>query len=473
MENEAQNEQPTPETLPEMVAPIIIELSEEQEEFISLVLDKRQNVLLLGKAGVGKSTAVRSLCDAADDRGMSYVRCAPTGKAAINISGETVHRFIATLSSQWRSQQVINLNFILIDEVSMVRADLLDQLSSALKSRFMSDQPFGGVQIVLVGDPGQLPPVVDAKDDEYKYLRAHYLTHHFFGANSFHQTKWHILELSKIFRQKDERFPKLLNLIRSGDKGKPVAFLNKFRTTETPKGVILTARNADADEINLRELKKLAGESETYRADIVGEIQPRDYPADNYLQLKIGARVMVIKNIYGTSDDERVELELINGDVGTVTELEPDCVSITCDRTGREHQIYRAEWTKKESVFDEETKRVQYKAKGSFIQVPLRLAWAVTIHKAQGATIEEVTIDLRKPFFCAGQLYVALSRGVSLERLWIMGKVRPKDVMTDDEVTDFLDKRILSKFVGIKDGSQFDMKELGDEKEAFKEMFGE
>lgn len=467
-------------------------LSEEQQRFIDVVLKERANVLLLGKAGVGKSTAVRALCSEAEKSGLSYAKTAPTGKAAINIGGETVHRLISKLSSSWFQQKMGPLDFILIDEVSMVRADLMDELSSALKRIMMNNKPFGGVQIVLVGDPGQLPPVINEKDDEFKYLQAHYLSHHFFGSNSFAQVDWQVIELMKIFRQKDEQFPKLLNLVREGKRDKPIAYLNKFRTTVEPKGVILTGRNADADYINKIELNKLDASEQTYKAIIEGELDKRDFPADYYLNLKLGARVMIIKNIYGATGDTETmetedggykeiavtELELINGDVGVVTEMQEQCVTIQCDRTGREHTICRDNgvWEKKESVYNEETKKLEYRVKGKFFQIPLRLAWAVTIHKAQGATIEEVTIDFRKPMFAAGQSYVALSRGVTLDKVWIMGRIRPRDIMTDETVADFLKNRLKSEFVGVKSGSQFDVEpEAGatseEQQEAFKEMF--
>jgi ATP-dependent DNA helicase PIF1 len=471
---------------------LLFQLSEEQESFITTVLDLRQNVLLIGKAGVGKTTAVRALCEEAERRGLSFAKTAPTGKAAIHIGGETLHRLISKLTSRWGKQDSDwILDFILIDEVSMVRADLLDELSSALKTKMMSNKPFGGVQIVLIGDPGQLPPVVNEKEDEHKYLQAHYLSYHFFGSNGFGQVAWTVMELTKIFRQKDEQFPKLLNLVREGNREKPIAYLNKFRSTDEPKGVILTGRNADADYINKIQLQKLSGEKITYKAIIEGELEKRDWPADYYLDLKVGSKVMVVKNIYrktgrrleidngtgGTFELAETELALMNGDTGTIAGLDDDCVTFFSDRTQSGWTICRDDgtWEKKESIYNEETKKLEYKVKGTFYQIPLRLAWAVTIHKAQGATIEEVTIDFRKPMFAAGQSYVALSRGVSLDKVWILGRIRPKDIETDPTVADFLVRKLKSEYVGVKPGSQFDIKEeeitTEQANEAFDEMF--
>lgn len=471
------NDEPIPELkqeeIQEEVSPPAFQLSVEQEQFISLVLVEKKNVILLGKAGVGKSTAVLELCKQADALHMSYARCAPTGKAAINIKGETVHRLIGQLESNYSNSEHWVLDFLLIDEISMCRADLLDELNSAMKRKFMSNEPFGGIQVILVGDPGQLPPVVNHKQDENKYLNAHYRTHHFFGADVFHRVDWKVVELTEIFRQKDDsRFPKLLNLIREGQAAKPLAYLNKFRVTTEPKGVILTGRNADADFINQVEQKKLPGPPLTYTATVRGTMDPKDYPADYNLELKIDSKVMVIKNIY--SD---FRLELINGDTGTVVELRPEGVTILCDRTGECHYLNQESgvWEKRESVYNEEKKVLEYKESGTFAQIPLRLAWAVTIHKAQGATIEEVTVDFRKPMFAAGQAYVALSRGVSLDKVWILGKIRNKDVQVDSTVVDFLQARLESEFIGIKKGGKFDVEEVEISKEeknkAFDEMF--
>lgn len=452
------------QTIPQLVE--TFNLSNEQQQFIELVLDERKNVLLLGKAGVGKSTATRALCDEADKRGLSYARTAPTGKAAINIAGETVHRLISKLAPRYgRTDSSWTLDFILIDEVSMVRADLLDKLSDALKQKMFSDLPFGGIQMVLVGDPGQLPPVINSKEKgECQYLDAHYLSHHFFGANSFCRTNWDIQELTKIFRQKDERFPKLLNLIREGKGEKSIAYLNKFRRTDVPRGVILTGRNADADFINSSELSKIDQPTYIYRAFISGELEQQDYPTDYELRLKLGARVMVIKNIYAR--DGSNQLELYNGDAGEVVDLDESSVVILSDRTGNKHRLSREDgvWTKNDSEYDEKTKKLSYKEKGKFMQIPLRLAWAITIHKAQGATIEEVTIDFRKPMFAAGQSYVGLSRGVTLDKVWILGRIRPRDIQTDDAVVDFLLAKMESEFVGVKGGSQFDLEEDDDER---------
>jgi len=436
-----------------------IKLSEEQEHFITEVLDNKKSVVLLGKAGVGKSTAINALCKEADARGLSYIIAAPTGIAAINVGGQTVHRFISQLK-RFGTEQLLKLDFILVDESSMFRADLVDELSDCLKSKFLSNDPFGGVQMVLVGDPGQLPPVVNSRDKaEKRYLDEHYLSPNFFSAAAFGSdlSKWTVIELTQVFRQKDEKFPKLLNLVREGKKEKPLAYLNKFKLTREPRGVILTGRNADAELINRQQLNNLHNQPFTYSADIIGDISPRDFPADEHLTLKMGARVMVIKNIYEAYTETESILSLINGDVGTVVELDSECVKIECERTGEVHTLCSETWIKTGSKFNEETRKLEKIEVGRFSQIPLRLAWAITIHKSQGATIEELTIDFRKPMFAPGQAYVALSRGVSLENLWIMGRIRPTDIKTDKAVADFLSKRLDSKYVGIKKGSQFDL----------------
>lgn len=464
-------------------------LSGEQELFITSALDKNHvdGILLLGKAGVGKSTVTRELFRRADELGLSYLRCAPTGVAAINIGGETVHRIINLA----RRNHKVNVDFIVVDETSMMRADLLDELDTVLRHAMLCDKPFGGIKIILVGDPGQLPPVIK-EDADKKYMAANYYCGHFFASFAFSQAKWRVIELTKIFRQKDERFPRILNLMREGkDIEKVCAYFNKYRVVTEPRGVVLCPTNAAAAQINDVQMRKLDRTGVRFVAKIVGEIDRKDFPIEAQFDLKIGAKVMIVKNIYrptGQRDENgRPEyyLDLINGDVGMVEDLSENHMDFRCDRTGLTHLVLVEDgcWSKEKSVFDPATKRVHREVIGSFTQLPVRIAWAITIHKSQGATIEEMTIDLRTKLFDCGQAYVAFSRCTSLEKLWILGKLRPSDIMVSPQVTDFLANKLQSQFVGKKAGSIFDVPELdmdgaaekkaAAESDGYKEMFGE
>lgn len=492
---EQTNEIPIPETsetcdpIPASTPPVVsgIILSEEQNQFIESATSKSTDgIILLGKAGVGKSTVIRELFRRADELGLSYLRCAPTGVAAINIGGETIHRVINLARRTGKA----NVDFIVIDEASMCRADLLDELDVALQHAMLCQKPFGGIKIILVGDPGQLPPVIKEQADK-EYIAANYFCGHFFASYAFSRMKWEVIELTKIFRQKDDRFPRMLNLMREGkDIDKIVAYINKFRTTQEPRGVVLCPTNAAAAQINDVQMRKLSGAPTKFIAEIAGEIDKKDFPVEQVFDLKIGAKVMIVKNIYRATgkrcpDTGRPEyqLELINGDVGIVEDLSENHINFRCDRTGGSHVVTLDDglWTKEKAVFDPATKKVHREVVGSFQQLPVRIAWAITIHKSQGATIEELTIDLRTKLFDCGQAYVAFSRCTSLDKLWILGRLRPSDIMISPQVTDFLKNRLQSEFVGMKKNSIFDVPELdlpAEEKkavedDAFETLFGE
>lgn len=471
-----------------------LSLSEEQAQFLQTILapkpeDPEQrlpNVLLLGKAGVGKSTATREACKHADKLGYQYVLLAPTGVAAINIGGQTVHRFIGSLERGLLPPHILfNLQFLLIDEVSMLRADLFDTLNSALQRATLDARPFGGIRLVLVGDPGQLPPVVRKDDDEFQYIKENYFTPYFFSAACYANADWEVIELTKVFRQKEARFPKLLNLIREGKAKKPIAYLNKFRKTREAKGVILTGTNAVAEVINSMELSKLSGEEYSYHARIEGPWKASEYPTDEVIRLKPGARAMCVKNIYAGEEDGPTHLIMVNGDIVEVLDCNSDSAFVRCERTGQELWLFSENgvWEKRIANYDKEKKKLTRKVEGTFTQLPLRLAWAITIHKSQGATIEELTIDVRKPLFAAGQAYVALSRGVSLDKLWIMGKMRESDIKVCSDISAFLSD--YRSGVGLKPGSEWEEAAMAagkgeateedkkKEDEAFDDMFGD
>jgi ATP-dependent exoDNAse (exonuclease V) alpha subunit len=454
-------------------------LSSEQHEFIQTILDEtnKQSVLLLGKAGVGKSVAMRALIDEASKLRRAFIVLAPTGVAAINVGGITVHRFLGTL----RSMHCLSLDFILIDECSMVRADLFDSLDSALRRACNSDSPFGGVRLALVGDFAQLPPVVTRED---KPKMAKYLSPYLFSSEAFPQVDWKILELTQIFRQKDPKYTEMLNDIREGRSKSHLNLINSLRGKAL--GTILCPTNALAEQINSAKLRSLTGEPVKFEAHVSGMFQRSEYPADEVLTLKLGARAMCIRNIYAPHTDyENGEgspaLLLTNGDVGIIEELDDgsehggvaSCL-FKCLRTGESHRLTAnmTIWEKKdmvpESTIDPETgepiQRLTEETVGSFSQIPLRLAWAVTIHKSQGMTLQEMTIDLTNDLFAAGQAYVALSRGVDLSKVRIVGELTEKDVIVCPYVADFVKNKMESKYIHKELGlsEQYEFGEIGE-----------
>lgn len=448
-----------------------MELTEEQESFVEHVLAGQSSNILLGKAGVGKSVCIKEVIDRATKRRKRFFVLAPTGVAAINVSGETIHLFLYRLGRELFFSQAAP-DFILIDECSMVRADLLDKLDHALQKNTGKNAPFGGIPIALVGDCAQLPPVVP-KEDKAELLER-YTSAWFFSSDVFSQVEWQFHELTHIFRQSDKNFVDMLNSVRVGEAKESVKWLNANRVTNLARGTILVSTNKAAEEINLRQMDLLGGPTHSYIAEVFGDMKPSDYPTEEVLSLCVGARIMCVKNIYekvdkNDKDSERV-LILVNGDTGVVTEAGDESVVFLCDRTGKEHRITTShgKWEKKRKVQlpslpmrDENGKVmldhrgepisappiVEEKVVGSFLQLPVRLAWALTVHKSQGATLHEVTLDFRRRFFAEGQAYVALSRGSSLERLWLYGKMKESDVILSTEAQDFLSLRMQSRYV--------------------------
>lgn len=450
-----------------------IQLSEEQEAVITK-FTARESIVVMGKAGTGKSVILRELKKQAEETGRVGFVCAPTGVAAINVDGITIHKLISTLySTRDTARLVSSLDYIIIDEVSMLRCDLFDDLNKALQFYNKSAKLFGAVQMVLIGDCGQLPPVVKSGSAEDEFIKDNYLSCFFFSAACYARHTWVVVELTNIFRQTGDTsadYKQLLNMVRDGENVKTVKALNNLFKTDTPVGVVLSTTNRGADEINDYMLNTLPGASSTFKATTSGNIKEYEYPAPGELVLKLDAKVMVIRNIYDAG-----ELELVNGDWGTIVALNegytesdllgetpdkytPESITIRCERTNDIHTIYPYVWDKKEVVYDNKLKMLTERSVASFIQYPLRLAWAVTIHKSQGATLDKYTIDLRKPMFAAGQLYVALSRGTTLDGLNIIGKVRKKDVMVCEVVNGFL--RDHTTGVGIKEGGIHDEKSI-------------
>jgi ATP-dependent DNA helicase PIF1 len=320
----------------------------------------------------------------------------------------------------------------------------------------------------MIGDVAQLPPVVREEDKEA--LFAEYRSPWFFSAKSFAAVSWEKHELTTIFRQDDPHFVSLLNKIRVGEAREAVAWINENCQTTLARGTILVPTNKSAEKINLQQLDKLGGGTQTFRAAITGDFPENHYPTEPLVSLCVGARVMIVKNIYRKKEDSLsgepvVELALVNGDTGLVLAVDRMSIRFRCDRTEEEYTVSTLDghWEKKEKrdvekierVFDPVLQKEVDKAfvisedvvVGSFEQLPVRLAWAITIHKAQGATLHEATIDFRRPMFADGQSYVALSRASSSKRLWVLGKMREKDVILSAEAQDFLEHGLESRYI--------------------------
>lgn len=392
------------------------------------------NLFVTGRAGTGKSTLLRALRDLTN---LSMVVVAPTGLAAINVGGQTIHSFfgfpprLIQTSDIRRSRNggvMRKLDCLVIDEVSMVRSDLMWAIDQALRiNRGRPREPFGGVRVLMFGDLHQLPPIVQQHD-----VAAHLDDEHggpyFFSIAALQDgAGTHLLELDQIFRQTEENFIRVLNAIRDGNVSRDEldilnARVSPIRTlAEGEPYVILSPANAAAKRINDRYLNALAGESRRYTAAITGEFNDNVQPADAALDLKAGAKVMMLRN-----DPDR---RWVNGTIARVARLEPKRIWIGID--SKEHEIEPVAWEHRRYAFDQAQAKIVETIAGTFKQFPLRLAWALTIHKAQGLTLDKVYIDLGGGTFAHGQTYVALSRCRSLEGLALARPITPSDILFD------------------------------------------
>lgn len=420
-------------------------LTEEQSAFVEAALSGEGDAILFGKAGVGKSYTVRALVERAERERIAHYVLAPTGIAALNVGGETVHRFMARA---WHLGMKQNPpRFILIDEVSMLRADVLDELAKCLRD-YTGDRSraFGRTKVVFVGDCAQLPPV--APPEEAKALvDAGYRSPWFFSSEAFAAASagMKFFELTQIFRQSSANYVALLDAARRGEAKRVVDYLNANRRTDEARGIVIATTNAAANRYNYEALDRLSTNSETFRATFDGNWPKHVFPAEVELTLKPGARAMCVKNVYDEDSDERGAL-LVNGDLGTITDLNDDGVLFRPDRLGEDVIVGYQTWKYEErTCVDGEIKKREV---GRFSQLPFRLAWATTVHKSQGQTFEEYTIDARSRFFDRGQAYVALSRGTNLQKLWIRGTLRESDVFACPVMSNFLELRAESPYVG-------------------------
>ncbi len=415
-----------------------VELTPEFTRAFELMDQTGRCAFITGKAGTGKSTLLRYF-RAKTQKNVAVL--APTGVAAINVEGQTIHSFLRLpprfiqredVRRLSRNRRVIErLDTLVIDEASMVRADLMDAVDWALRlNREKPKIPFGGVQVILFGDLFQLPPVVDR--DMAEVFEHRYESPYFFSADVIRQIELECLELTRIYRQSEPDFIELLNRVRGNQLGSSdLARLNERVVAESPVRnggfVTLTTTNQRANEINQSRLNALAGRAFRYRAGVTGEFEEALYPNDPNLALKKGAQVMLIKNDPGK--------RWVNGTIGRVEHLSDNAVTVSVD--GRSHDVPRSTWKKIRYVFDENTGRIQSQEIGSFEQYPIKLAWAITIHKSQGQTFDRVLIELGDGAFAHGQVYVALSRCTSFSGLRLRRPVTARDVIFDERILDF------------------------------------
>ena len=411
------------------------------------------NVFLTGKAGTGKTTFLRRLKERSPKR---MVVVAPTGVAAINAGGVTIHSFFQFplapyipggafrakdekyRFSKEKKNIIRTLDLLVIDEISMVRADLLDQIDAVLRLHKDRHRPFGGVQLLMIGDLSQLAPVV--KENEWALLREYYSTPYFFGSLALQQTQHVTIELSHVYRQTDRTFINILNEVRENRLTPASLALLNSRVKTSSIGELegayirLTTHNAIANRYNEERMDALKGIRFTFKAKIIGTFPESSYPAEEDLILKEGCQVMFLKN---DSHGSRY----YNGKLGIVTSVD---ASKICVRGIEDDNIVEVEpeiWTNARYVIDKETKEIREEIEGEFRQYPLRLAWAITIHKSQGLTFERAVLDVNAAF-AAGQVYVALSRCRSLEGLVLTAPLNTASVRTDITVTDYMNTEL-------------------------------
>ncbi|MGO1410145.1 MULTISPECIES: ATP-dependent DNA helicase [unclassified Microbacterium] len=436
-------------------------LSAEQESLFRLIEDTREHVFITGRAGTGKSTLLRHLTA---NTGKQIAVCAPTGVAALNVEGQTVHSLFrlpvgliadTDLEQNSTTRKILNaIDTLVIDEVSMVNADLMDGIDRALRqARARRAEPFGGVQVIMFGDPYQLAPV-PPRGDEARYINDHYRSFWFFDAHVWaghaaqdgvlevgrHGADLHIRELTHIHRQSDDGFKTMLNAVRYGRVTKEIADALNNAGARTPPDdprdpvITLATRNDRVNAINSRHLSQLPGREQIARADVSGDFGRGDqYPADEELKLKVGAQVMFLRNDAGSGGEPP---RYVNGTIGTVTKIVGDAVRVEVD--GEEFDVEPVVWEKYRYAYDQHTRKISRDVVAEFTQFPLRLAWAVTIHKSQGKTYDRAVVDLGSGAFAPGQTYVALSRLSSLDGLHLSRPLRPSDIRVDEDVRRFM-----------------------------------
>jgi ATP-dependent DNA helicase PIF1 len=424
-------------------------LTEEFKEILDLLKNTNESIFITGKAGTGKSSLLKHFIKNTNKK---LVILAPTGIAALNVSGQTIHSFFRFPPSiitpnkiepdYVRAELFKNLQMVIIDEISMVRADLMNGIDIALrKNRNRLDEPFGGVQMVFIGDLFQLPPVVMESDRDY--ILKTYGGQYFFDSTVFKTFKYHFKELTTIFRQSNGQpeFKTMLNNIRNNEaQFNDMALLNsrhKDNAGEQENSIFLTTRRNISRNINNVKLENLPGEKFTFTGTLSGkylklkeeaeEKLDDKLPAPYKLELKKDAQIMMLKNDGGK--------RWVNGSIGKVEKLEENVITVKID--GNKYKIEKESWNEVEYVLNKETKEIEERIIAGFSQFPLQLSYAMTIHKSQGKTFDKITVDVGTGAFAHGQIYVALSRCRTIEGIILNNPIRNNDIIVDPRVIEY------------------------------------
>jgi len=425
-----------------------LELTPQFKKTLKLLDETGQSLFITGRAGTGKSTLLDYFRQTTPKK---VVVLAPTGVAALNVKGQTIHSFFSFRPDitpekvkrlpALKQKLIKSLDALIIDEISMVRADLLDCVDLALRlNRGFEDLPFGGLQMILIGDLYQLPPVVTPR--EQAVFSGHYESPYFFSAGVFRDKNFRLeyIELDKVFRQKDQTFLELLNAIRNRSiSEEQLARLNSrclpgFKPKEGEFYITLTSTNEAADDLNQEQLNRLPGETRSYQGEMEGEFDQAYLPTSQVLTLKEGAQVMLLTNdSYG---------RWVNGSIGRIEEIirpeEGAEVIMVRLSSGELVDILPHQWEIFHFEYDQKKNKIVSRVVGIFIQYPLRLSWAVTIHKSQGKTFDRVVVDIGRGAFAHGQVYVALSRCTSFEGLVLKKPIKKGHILMDYRVVRFL-----------------------------------
>ena len=418
----------------------------------SFINKTNRNIFLTGKAGTGKTTFLHKVKELSLKR---HVVVAPTGVAAINAKGTTIHSFfqmpfgpilpngvsgnrnetfVQRKFNKRKIDIIRSLDLLIIDEISMVRADLLDGIDQVLRRYKDKSKVFGGVQVLMIGDLQQLAPIVN--DDEWNILKPHYETIYFFSSKAFKESFTVSIELKKIYRQQNQKFIDILNEIRNNNVSQnSISELNKryipnFVPEDKDGYITLTTHNHQSNEINKNKLDKIQDNSKYFEAKVDGNFSEHNFPTHENLELKVGSQVMFVKN------DSNPDKRYYNGKIGEIIDFEDNVVIVRCHGDINDIEAGTEIWENISYTIDNETKEIKEEVKGSFEQIPLRLAWAITIHKSQGLTFEKAVIDV-KSSFAHGQTYVALSRCKTLEGMVLRSPLEHQSIIHDNTITSF------------------------------------
>lgn len=421
----------------------LVSLNPQQREILQGMEDTLDHLFITGRAGTGKTTLLHEFVATTAKR---VAVCAPTGVAALAVGGQTIHSLLRLPLGIIGDRELgfipkeslavlANLDALVIDEVSMVSADVVDAIDRRLRqAKRRRNSPFGGIQMIMFGDPYQLSPVVSGQAEK-AYFLDHYRSSWFFDAKVWLNTEMTTFELDTIHRQADGEFRAVLNALREGRMDPEMGrMLNErgMREPDDPELITLTTTNASVTRINSIALERLEGKAKIAHADIEGDFGSTSaYPADEQLVLKPGARVMFLRNDTAGPDGPR----FVNGTIGTVTKI-TDTVGVDIDGEGV--LVEPVTWEKIRYEYSPATKTISHDVVAEFTQFPLRLAWAVTIHKAQGKTLDAAVIDLGQRAFAPGQTYVAFSRLTSLDGLYLKRPLSPSDIIVDQDVLRFM-----------------------------------